>query len=421
MSANTYGTLCDADYRRVRLSNEADPFETAIMIQGDNKAALQTAKNPVNHKRMKHIHIAFGLTREAVQAKYVAPCYVSTTDNTADIMTKELGTVLHRHHADAMIVEYSGGKYFNTGGKEITIEKQAVTKDDLYKDAAPGLEKVSKIATDELLRVCQDLRLVQSLVDPPGEKIRDKGLGLSQVMDVARRVRQKKPVKEKPKLDVKRVIQVAREAIGRARARACREETKEVSGTHSLGSAEVRSAAAAAEARSGPRGAVHVACQAILSALGELARRIASKERSGTGRCNGRLAALSAALEDWAERCIIDSGASFTYATRRVPLTNVRPGTGSVTVATGKREPIAEIGDLGALKNVRRVNSFTRTLVSVRDLVEQFHRVIFDADGVSVESPDGGIRTLIGRPMRNRLYSYDGDALSQHAVAVQAC
>ena len=102
-------------------------------------------------------------------------------------------------------------------------------------------------------------------------------------------------------------------------------------------------------------------------------------------------------------------------------LTNVRPGTGSVAVATGKREPIAEIGDLGALKNVRRVNSFTRTLVSVRDLVEQFHRVIFDADGVSVESPDGGIRTLIGRPMRNRLYSYDGDALSRHAVAVRVC
>ena len=163
-----------------------------------------------------------------------------------------------------------------------------------------------------------------------------------------------------------------------------------------------------------------MACQAIMAALGELTRRIGTKEWTATGRCRNKLAALSAALEDWEARCIVDSGASFTYATKRVPLTNVRPGTGSVTVATGKREPVAEIGDLGALENVRRVNSFTRTLVSVRDLVEQFHRVIFDDDGVSVESPDG-IRTLIGRPMRNRLYSYDGDALSRHAVAVRVC
>ena len=128
---------------------------------------------------------------------------------------------------------------------------------------------------------------------------------------------------------------------------------------------------------------------------------------------------MAVALGAWTDRCIVDSGASYTYATEDTPLTNVRPGYGSVTVATGRREAIKEMGDLGALKNVRRVSSFTRTLVSVRDLVDQFHRVIFDGDGVLVESADGQIRTRIGLPTPNRLYSFDGSALSRHAAAVE--
>ena len=75
---------------------------------------------------------------------------------------------------------------------------------------------------------------------------------------------------------------------------------------------------------------------------------------------------------------------------------------------------------MGALRNVRRVLSFTRTLVSVRDLVDQFSRVVFDNDGVTVESEDGRTRTRIGEPTHNRLYSFDGDALKRHATAVRA-
>ena len=56
--------------------------------------------------------------------------------------------------------------------------------------------------------------------------------------------------------------------------------------------------------------------------------------------------------------------------------------------------------------------------MSVRDLVDQFGKVIFDADGVTVESADGGTSTRIGEPTVNRLYSFDGDALSKHAAAI---
>jgi len=87
-------------------------------------------------------------------------------------------------------------------------------------------------------------------------------------------------------------------------------------------------------------------------------------------------------------------------------------------VATGQSEPIAEIGTLGALKDVRRVMSFTRTLVSVRDLVDQFDVVRFDIDGVHVQSPDGKVSTCIGKPTENRLYGFNGKALSEHAGVI---
>ena len=123
LSAAMYGDLCDKDYKRVRLSSTVDPFETAIMLQGDNRAALQTAKNPVNHKRMKHIHVAFGLTREAVQAKFIAPCYISSTDNTADIMTKELGTALHRKHTGRMLIDYDDEKFYDVHGQRVELDR----------------------------------------------------------------------------------------------------------------------------------------------------------------------------------------------------------------------------------------------------------------------------------------------------------
>merc|ERR1712185_726340 len=78
---------------------------------------------------------------------------------------------------------------------------------------------------------------------------------------------------------------------------------------------------------------------------------------------------------------IIDSGASRTFVGELARLSNTRPGRGFVSVANGQREPIAEVGCLGPLRNVQRVNSFTRTLVSVADLVEQFGVVMFDSSG----------------------------------------
>jgi hypothetical protein len=370
LSATTYGSLCDADYRRVRLSKTVDPFETAMMIQGDNKAALQTAKNPVNHKRMKHVHIAFGLTREAVKAKFVAPTYISTVDNTSDIMTKELGTTLHRKHTSRMLADYREGKFFDLSGKELDVPDKEPSMDVLYVQPAPGLGKSSQSAVSKLLQVCSDLKLIQSVVEPDVTSSTDE---------------------VRPKIKLARRSPLKRRQVTWAQPSATNMPTNKVR-------------ALAIGTRTGIAAAVTEVTNEVLKMMaadlaGELSRL----------KCHWQAAGA------WESKCIVDSGASFTYATDHVPLTNVRPGRGCVTVATGKRESVAEIGDLGALRNVRRVRSFTRTLVGVRDLVDQFHEVRFNRDGVHVVSKDGHVATKIGDPTRNRLYSFDGSALSKHA------
>ena len=115
---------------------------------------------------------------------------------------------------------------------------------------------------------------------------------------------------------------------------------------------------------------------------------------------------------------IIDSGASRTYASALEQLTDCLPGGGVVSVANGQCERIVETGTLGSISGARRVNSFKRTLVSVTDIVQQFGSVLFDKDGaylLSVSTLGTPIISQIGQGTPERLYSFDGAALTAHA------
>ena len=116
------------------------------------------------------------------------------------------------------------------------------------------------------------------------------------------------------------------------------------------------------------------------------------------------------------QTAILDSGASQTYVTRGVKLSNAQPGIGSVKIANGRKEKIVERGDLGPLSGARKVNSFSRTLVSVVDTAEQVGDVLFtpkDAWVVNVVG-DEAIKTKIATRTRSRLYSFDIIALERH-------
>ena len=130
----------------------------------------------------------------------------------------------------------------------------------------------------------------------------------------------------------------------------------------------------------------------------------------------GNVCELPPELVKELEGAIVDSGASFSYVTKGVPLSKAKPGTGFVWTADGQRSAIVEVGNAGPLKGAKRVNTFTRPLISVGELTEQFGGVLFDRGHVYVVSRCGEttISTCIGKRNEARLYTFDVQALAEH-------
>ena len=59
-------------------------------ILEDNQGAIAVTKNPVGHKRTKHINIKQHFVREAVQDGKIVLSYCPTSEMVADLLTKPL-------------------------------------------------------------------------------------------------------------------------------------------------------------------------------------------------------------------------------------------------------------------------------------------------------------------------------------------
>uniref|UniRef100_A0A0A9G5Q2 Uncharacterized protein n=1 Tax=Arundo donax TaxID=35708 RepID=A0A0A9G5Q2_ARUDO len=57
----------------------------------DNKVAIALSKNPVFHKRSKHIDTRYHFIRDCVDQGKTRVDYISTSQQLADILTKGLG------------------------------------------------------------------------------------------------------------------------------------------------------------------------------------------------------------------------------------------------------------------------------------------------------------------------------------------
>ena len=71
-----------------------------ITLLMDAKSAIALAKNPMHHKRSKHIDVKYHWLREhTYESGTVNLEHCSTEDMVADMMTKALGFDLHARHA----------------------------------------------------------------------------------------------------------------------------------------------------------------------------------------------------------------------------------------------------------------------------------------------------------------------------------
>jgi len=73
-----------------------------INIKVDNSGCVDFPKNPVEHKRTKHIYIRYHFVREAITTDKVILEHCATDDMVADLMTKELGKTKHDKHVEAI-------------------------------------------------------------------------------------------------------------------------------------------------------------------------------------------------------------------------------------------------------------------------------------------------------------------------------
>ena len=64
------------------------------IIYEDNEACIAQSKNPVNHKRSKHILLKYHYLRQLAEDKIVCLEYIQTADQIADIFTKPLAPKL---------------------------------------------------------------------------------------------------------------------------------------------------------------------------------------------------------------------------------------------------------------------------------------------------------------------------------------
>ena len=68
-----------------------NPGESGTLLLVDNQSSIKLAKNPVFHKRSKHIAIRFHFIREKVENGEFSLEFVRTLSMAADQLTKHVG------------------------------------------------------------------------------------------------------------------------------------------------------------------------------------------------------------------------------------------------------------------------------------------------------------------------------------------
>jgi hypothetical protein len=68
-------------------------FDAPLLLLVDNQSAIQVARNPEHHRRMKHLDLRFFWLRDMVNSGVIAVHYIPTADMAVDLLTKALARV----------------------------------------------------------------------------------------------------------------------------------------------------------------------------------------------------------------------------------------------------------------------------------------------------------------------------------------
>ena len=74
--------------RQLCLDMKVSTSDGNVVIQIDNQAAMNIARNYVHHQRSKHIDIKYQFIRTEIQVGTVSLVYVPAEENIADVFTK---------------------------------------------------------------------------------------------------------------------------------------------------------------------------------------------------------------------------------------------------------------------------------------------------------------------------------------------
>jgi len=88
--------------RVTMLVTQSDNLVGPFYIKVDNSGCIEFAKNPVGHKRTKHVDIRNHFVRDAITTDKVILEHCPTDEMAADPMTKELAKVNHDKHVRTM-------------------------------------------------------------------------------------------------------------------------------------------------------------------------------------------------------------------------------------------------------------------------------------------------------------------------------
>ena len=74
-----------------------------IAVHVDNMGAVFMSNNVTTTNRTKHVDVRTKFVREFVQDNVLIIRFVCSEDNDSDVMTKNLGSLLHAQHAKKMV------------------------------------------------------------------------------------------------------------------------------------------------------------------------------------------------------------------------------------------------------------------------------------------------------------------------------